>query len=121
FRRIGLLYLAVMLLLMGGRAAVTQEPDVIDVLAWLATAVGVTVTCAVDSRIVGKPMLPITQIIMFFTWLFAAPIYLIWSRGRRGIIHALVAIIAFVTLLAIGATVTMLALHMIEDVRVNGW
>ena len=41
--------------------------------------------CIADSRRRGRPLLSVLQMIMFFTWPVAVPIYLIASRGLRGV------------------------------------
>lgn len=41
--------------------------------------------CVVDARIARKPILHSLYFIIFFTWLLAVPIYLIKSRGLRGL------------------------------------
>jgi hypothetical protein len=45
--------------------------------------------CVVDARLRGRPLLPVVQMMMFFTAHVAAPIYLIWSRRFRGAALAL--------------------------------
>jgi hypothetical protein len=45
-----------------------------------------TYACIVDSRIVGRPIVQSIHWIMFLTWPLAAPIYLIYSRGLRGVL-----------------------------------
>lgn len=45
--------------------------------------------CVIDSRLIQKPILPIVQMLMLATWPVAAPAYLIWSRGLRGVLWSL--------------------------------
>ena len=45
-----------------------------------------TYGCIVDSRIIGRPIVQSVHWIMFFTWPLAVPIYLIYSRGLRGVV-----------------------------------
>ncbi|MEE8450726.1 MAG: hypothetical protein V3R99_02395 [Thermoguttaceae bacterium] len=59
----------------------------------VAIASTVTFWCVVDSRILGRPMLRVLQMLTFFTWPIAVPLYLVWSRRLRGVglvfLHAL--------------------------------
>lgn len=43
--------------------------------------------CAMDARIRGNPMLPVVQMIVLLTWPIAVPVYLIQSRGARGLLY----------------------------------
>jgi hypothetical protein len=52
-----------------------------------------TAWCAVDARRQGKPLLPVLQMITFFTWPVAVPAYLIWSRKLRGLMYAAVNVV----------------------------
>jgi hypothetical protein len=45
-----------------------------------------TYWCVVDSRILGRPIVQSLHWIIFFTWPLAVPIYLIYSRGGRGLV-----------------------------------
>ena len=44
-----------------------------------------TYWCVLDARILGRPIVQSVHWIMFFTWPLAVPIYLIRSRGLRGL------------------------------------
>ena len=50
-----------------------------------AIASAMTGWCVADSRILGRPLLPVLQMITFFTWPVAVPMYLMWSRRFRGL------------------------------------
>jgi hypothetical protein len=55
----------------------------------VAFAFTVTYWCIVDGRVVGHPILTSFYWLMFFLWPVAVPIYLIWTRGLRGLGFAL--------------------------------
>jgi hypothetical protein len=75
---------------------ITQSLSSNGALGYLGSillAVLTTGWCIIDARHRGRPMLSIVQMIVFFSWPIAVPIYLIASRGRRGLaiaaIHAI--------------------------------
>ncbi len=51
----------------------------------LLIATAVTMWAVLDSRIRNHPMLHIVQFLFLISWPIAAPVYLIWTRGRRGL------------------------------------
>lgn len=55
----------------------------------LLVASVVTTWCAVDARSRGKPIVPVLQMLLLFTWPITAPIYLIRSRGWLGLAIAI--------------------------------
>jgi len=60
-------------------------------------------TCAVDSRILGRPMVFDGGTFVFFAWPVAVPYYLIWSRGWWGVLAiALLTAILFGTMMTAG-------------------
>jgi hypothetical protein len=65
-------------------------------IATLATA-----WCIADARRQGKPLLPALQMIMFFTWPVAGPVYLIASRELRGLLYAVVHTICLYALIIV--------------------
>ena len=75
-----------------------------DLLLSLFTALVVTLLCITDSKVRGKPMVQAAQWIMFFTWPIAVPIYLVWSRGAKGLLILfghIVALLVMVTAIII--------------------
>ena len=66
----------------------------------LATAA--TGWCVVDSRMIRRPVIHSLHWIIFFTWPVTVPIYLIRSRGLRGLVLAL--LLAFAGCLLCGAS-----------------
>ena len=70
------------------------------VLEWLVTAFrasAVSLWVVLDARATGRPMVRIVQELHVFFWMFAAPIYLIRTRGfRRGFSLAFAHVIGMV-------------------------
>ena len=54
--------------------------------------------CVVDSRFRGEPLLVSFYWIIFFTWPVSVPIYLLWSRGIKGIVWVVLYVISIVVL-----------------------
>lgn len=67
-------------------ASLVAEAGPVDLLRAFCTAIIVTLLCITDSKIIGRPMLHAARWIMFFTWPVAVPIYLVWSRGAKGLL-----------------------------------
>ena len=74
--------------LWGATVAMTDEPRPIQLVYSVVFAVVVTLACRNDARNRHKPILPVFQFIMLFSWPIAVPIYLIWSRGWKGVLFA---------------------------------
>jgi hypothetical protein len=49
----------------------------------------VVLTCAMDAARRGTPILHILKFVMLMSWPVSAPIYLIWSRGWRGLLWSM--------------------------------
>jgi hypothetical protein len=84
-----------------GFAQAISENSLVYYLVAMLLSCFATAWCVVDARRRGKPLLPVLQMITFFTWPIAVPIYLISTRKWRGLAYALVH--------AIGLYVVMLA------------
>ncbi len=41
--------------------------------------------CTADARLVGKPLIQLAKLGIFFGWPVAVPIYLLWARGMKGL------------------------------------
>ena len=65
--------------------ALSPTNGLLYLLLCAAIASAMTGWCVVDSRILGRPLLPVLQMITFCTWPVAVPIYLVWSRRLRGL------------------------------------
>jgi hypothetical protein len=61
----------------------------ISVLIPITFAIVVVVACATDAARRGTPIVNIGKFIMLFSWPVSAPIYLIWSRGWRGLLWSM--------------------------------
>ena len=81
------LVLAMYLLAAGGNMIVVLRPEELLVRLLLPVAMCSIMTywCVVDSRMRGSPIVHSLHWIIFFTWPIAVPIYLIRSRGLRGL------------------------------------
>jgi hypothetical protein len=79
----------------------------LGLLGSILFAVLTTGWCVVDSRSRGRPMLSIVQMIVFFSWPVAVPIYLVASRGGRGLAIAAVHAIAMLITMWIAAAATL--------------
>ena len=62
--------------------------------------------CAVDSRCRGKTLLLSFHWIIFFTWPISVPIYLLWTRGIKGVGWAVLNIILLVVICSVVFNVT---------------
>jgi hypothetical protein len=78
----GLYLLAATSGLMQGLIPETGIPEYLISILFCVEATG---WCVIDSRILGHPLLPVLRLIIFLTWPFSVPIYLVWSRGMRGV------------------------------------
>lgn len=71
----------------------TGRPDFADYAFSLAIGSTVVMACAQDARMRGRPVVHIGQFLMFVAWPIAGPLYLVRSRGWRGIPWAVVWVI----------------------------
>ena len=72
-----------------GFAQAVSENSLIYYLVAMLLSCFATAWSAVDARRRGKPLLPVLQMITFFSWPIAVPIYLIATRKWRGLAYAL--------------------------------
>ena len=102
-RRILLFCLYLLAAIAGATGADRSQAVVVQIVFPFMMASAAAYWCVVDSRILGRPIVPAVQCIMFFTWPLAVPIYLVYSRRLRGlglgVLHAMglfiVAAVAF--------------------------
>jgi hypothetical protein len=80
----------------GGLAQYAQGPE--RLIAALTFGSAVTLWCTLDARCHGKAFLHSFGWVMFCTWPVGGLVYLIWTRGTRGLLAY--GWIAIVTLLA---------------------
>jgi len=84
--RLGFLFITYALVaLQGARTAVVPESGLSDLAIGLLIAIAVTKACAMDSRLIGKPLPRTARWVMFLLWPLAVPPYLVWSRGWVGL------------------------------------
>jgi hypothetical protein len=84
-RRILLICLYLLAAIAGAMGTHASRSNAVQLLLPIMMASVATYLCVVDSRILGCPMVQSVHYIMFFTWPLAVPIYLIYSRGLRGL------------------------------------
>ena len=82
-----------------------SSPSLGSCAATRAYASAITTWCAADATHRGRPLLPVVQMLLFFSWPVAAPIYLIASRGWKGVLlvlgHAVGLLIVFQVALSV--------------------
>lgn len=71
-------------------------------LTGLCTASAATMWCVVDALRRGAYWHRAAQFYTFLLWPLAVPVYLIWSRGSRGVWFALVYLITIIALPLLG-------------------
>lgn len=84
-----LIFIHVMILVASVHAAARNTRDGTGYLIAIMLACAAVMACVNDARVRGKPILPIVQFLMLFVWPVSVILYLIASRGWRGILWAL--------------------------------
>jgi hypothetical protein len=87
-----LLYLAFSLEgVLGGFALGEPEEDFhpdfilrVGLLSGLLLSLGFLGLCSADARLIGRPLVEMARLGIFFGWPVGVPIYLLWARGLRG-------------------------------------
>jgi hypothetical protein len=90
-----LIFIHLLALLWGIHRAAEAQSGPADLLLSLTVAITIVLACANDARIRRTPLVSIIKFIMLFTWPITAPVYLIWSRGWRGVLWAILWSITF--------------------------
>ena len=101
-RVVFLVFLHLLAILWGVHSTAADGAGDVSFLFSLIAAWAVVTLCVHDSRIRNTPFAHILQFIMFGTWTVSAPIYLIWSRGWRGILWALLWSISLLICILVG-------------------
>jgi len=57
----------------------------IKLLEAILLSLGSLGLCTVDARLLGRPLIEMARLGIFFGWPVGVPIYLIWARGLRGL------------------------------------
>jgi hypothetical protein len=83
----------------GVQSVIASEQSATPFVVSVALALTCTIWCVADARARGKELIWPARIGVFFFWPFAVPIYLIWSRGLRGVVTALVAGVAWIAIM----------------------
>jgi hypothetical protein len=84
--------------LWGVAVAIHPDSTVLAVLFSLAISWTIAYWCVLDSRDRGHPIVFSLQWLLFLTWPVAAPYYLTWSRGPRGLLVAAVCAFALLAI-----------------------
>ena len=85
FKKVVVVFIYLLIALWGVRRALLQEMRPIDLIICVTISFLMVQFCVIDSRIRGKPVLHSFRWMIFFTWPISVPIYLLWSRGVKGI------------------------------------
>jgi hypothetical protein len=94
-----------------GVAQITsRENALIYCLTSVMFGCAATLWAVTDSRIRGRPLLPIVRILFFFTWPLATLLYLVATRGWRGIGWWALNAFSLLATLCISLVLTSLAL-----------
>ena len=90
-----LVYLYVLAALWGVLSGLTVEPAETEsatriaercmLILALATQLGFVWFCTVDAKLVGRPLVQMAKVGIFFGWPIGVPIYFVWARGLRGL------------------------------------
>ncbi len=88
------IYIYFLFALLSFRRALFGGIRLTDVPISLALSAAMVKFCVVDSRCRGEPLLHSFYWIIFFTWPVSVPIYLLCSRGIRGIVSVVLYVIS---------------------------
>ncbi|WP_372718686.1 hypothetical protein [Novipirellula sp.] len=112
YRRFAVVALYVMAGCSGAMQAVTQTNGLLGLLCALGFATSATMWFWIDSHLRSRPRPWSLQFVFFLTWPLASLIYLLASRGIRGlgywILHAISLSLTVVFATALGMLVAML-------------
>ena len=86
----------------GVDAATHANTSLFTLIASLAIGVALTLACRTDARRRGHPIGHAVQLIILFTWKLTAPLYLLWSRGLRGVLWAILWSVSILICLWVG-------------------
>ncbi len=95
------------------RGMLYDQPRIGDLVLSVATGAVVVKFCIVDYRVRGRTLLRSFHWLIFFTWPFALPIYLLWSRGvARGMLAVLLLLAGAFVSYAVAFTILCMAVAM---------
>lgn len=98
-----LIFIHVMIIVSGTYAATENARSGVSYLVGIVLACAAVLACVDDARVRGRPILPIVQFLMLFVWPLSVILYLIGSRGWRGILWALLWTVTGLVCLIAGA------------------
>ena len=90
----------------GSRAVIYAQPNRVDYVISLIIGILVTQFCILDAKILGKNLARSFYWLIFFTWPLAVPLYLMWSRGWKGLLWAFVHAFGLIVVIGISSAVT---------------
>lgn len=67
----------------------THVVERFSIIVSLATQLGFMWFCTVDAKLVGRSLMKLAKVGIFFGWPIGVPIYLLWARGLRGLVTLL--------------------------------
>jgi hypothetical protein len=105
-KRFIVIYIYFLFALRSLRRVLFGDIQLTDLPISLALSAAMVKFCAVDSKCRGEPLLHSFYWIIFFTWPVSVPIYLLWSRGIRGIVSLVLYVISLVVMFFIVFVVT---------------
>jgi hypothetical protein len=93
-----------------GRPASDFHPDFVfrvRLLTGVLFSLGFLCFCMADARLIGRPLVEMAKLGIFFGWPVGVPVYLLWAHGLRGfgllVVHGfLLLVTALCSMLAAG-------------------
>ena len=92
--------------LCGVRRALFEGIQFADLAISFALSAAMVKFCAIDSKCRGETLLLSFHWIIFFTWPFPVPVYLLWTRGVKGVGWAVLNIILLIVIYSVAFSVT---------------
>lgn len=106
YRNFLIIYIYFLFSLWSIRRALYEGIQFADLAISLVLSAAMVKFCAVDSRFRGKTLLLSFHWIIFFTWPISVPIYLLWTRGIKGVGWVVLNIILLVVICSVVFNVT---------------
>lgn len=86
--RFALLAGSVLAMAMVGPCTVLRT-NLLELTLSVTVAATLSLACLIDARLLGRRLVCPARLGLLFAWPLAVPIYLIWARGWRGLVAAL--------------------------------
>ncbi|HWB21094.1 MAG TPA: hypothetical protein VG711_12385 [Phycisphaerales bacterium] len=81
------------------RYDVFLQRALVDVMLWVSIAFSAALACIADSKVRSRPMVHSAKLGLLVYWPVTVPVYLVWSRGWRGLVwigvHLLAVMVVF--------------------------